>query len=116
MTRGNIFSLKRYVHNPEMEMFETIITGNDCKVERIVSKGHSTSGGEWYDQDKDEWVILLKGKAIIEFESGELLNLEAGDYILIPANLRHRVALTSTEPPCVWLAIHGNLKQHSTDT
>jgi cupin 2 domain-containing protein len=115
MIRYNIFDLKGFVSDPDMELFETIFTGNDCKVERIVSKGHSTPTGEWYDQEQDEWVILLKGKAIIEFESGEILNLEAGDYIFIPAKLRHRVALTSTEPPCVWLAIHGNLKQHNTD-
>jgi cupin 2 domain-containing protein len=115
MIRDNIFNLQGLVSDPKKELFETIFTGNDCKVERIVSKGHTTAEGEWYDQEKDEWVILLKGNAKIEFENGEMLNLETGDYILIPANLRHRVALTSTEPPCVWLAIHGNIKQHDTD-
>lgn len=115
MIRGNIFSLKSYAHNPEKELFETIFTINDCKVERIVSKGHSTPFGEWYDQEKDEWVILLEGRAIIVFETGEILKFEKGDYIFIPSHLRHRVASTSTEPPCVWLAIHGNFTLHNTD-
>jgi len=115
MIQDNIFNLQGLVSDPEKELFEPIFTGNDCKVERIVSKGHSTPTGEWYDQEKDEWVILLKGKAIIEFDSGEMLNLESGDYILIPANKRHRVSHTSSEPPCIWLAIHGDIALHNTD-
>lgn len=89
------------------ELLEEIIQGNSFRLERIVSKGHSTPEGEWYDQDKDEWVILLKGSAglLIEGE-GETIYLKPGDYIHLPAHLRHRVEWTIPGEETVWLALH----------
>ena len=76
-------------------------------VERIVSAGHSTPPGEWLEQDRDEWVVVLAGEAELAYAGGSRLRLRAGDYVLIPAGERHRVESTRVDPPCVWLAVHA---------
>lgn len=89
------------------EVFEEIVHTEHCKIERILSKGHATPDGRWYDQDRDEWVILLKGSAGLLFEGDEdLVELKAGDYIHIPAHVRHRVAWTDPTEETIWLAVH----------
>jgi cupin 2 domain-containing protein len=88
------------------ELFEDIITKDSLKVERIVSKGHTTTEFEWYDQTSDEWVILLKGEAVLEFEDAPDVKLQGGDYLNIPAHTKHRVSWTKPDEESVWLAIH----------
>ena len=88
------------------ELFETLLSTKNFKVERIVSKGHKSPLGFWYDQKQNEWILLLKGEARIQFE-GEKENvcLKAGDYCNIPAHVRHRVDWTTPDLETVWLAI-----------
>ena len=86
------------------------IAGNAEKgitIERIVSRGHASPQDFWYDQDKNEFVIILKGKAGLLFkDSGKTLELSPGDYVEIPAHTLHRVEWTTTEEDTIWLAIH----------
>lgn len=86
------------------EHFETLLSHSGLRLERIVSHGHASPPDFWYDQTHDEWVALLKGQAELAFEDGEHLALRAGDWLLIPAGRRHRVAATG--PDTVWLALH----------
>ena len=79
------------------------------KIERIVSSGQTTPTREWYDQDQDEWVVLIQGESELEYENGDKQRLTAGDHVLIPAHLRHRIVYTSAEPPCIWIAVFGDL-------
>lgn len=89
------------------ELFENLLTGAHFKLERIVSKGHATSTGTWCDQEQDEWVLLLKGRAGIFFEGDlDVRTLKVGDYVLIPARCRHRVEWTEPGVETVWLALH----------
>ena len=74
------------------------------RLERIVSHGHSSPEGFWYDQPEDEWVMLLQGAARLEFEDS-LMEMRPGDCLNIPAHRRHRVAWTTPEGPTVWLAL-----------
>ena len=106
--RSNLFDLPADFYAPPTgpELFETLLSTPGLKVERILSRGHTTPDKEWYDQDQDEWVILLQGQATLLFDDDSTTDLGPGDYLLIPAHTRHRVIHTSTEPPCVWLAIH----------
>lgn len=92
----------------DKELFEILANG-DVVIERIVSRGHITPEAEWYNQEKDEWVILLTGEARILFENSGEIALKPGDYLLIPAHERHRVTYTSKSPECIWLAIHGRI-------
>ena len=103
----NIFNLPDPL--PGDEMFTDLISTDGVRIERIVSSGQTTPPGEWYDQDNDEWVALIQGVAVLEYENGEKLRLSAGDHLLIPAHRRHRVDFTSEKPPCIWIAVFGEL-------
>lgn len=102
----NLFSWDGSGAGPQQEVFEHLLERNNFRLERIISRGNVSDPGHWYDQKSDEWVVLLQGRASLEFEGGEIIHLTAGDYIMIPAGLRHRVSYTSFTPPCIWLALH----------
>ena len=89
------------------EVLETILQTQQFKIERIISHGHDTAEGEWYDQDKNEWVLVLKGNAGLLFEGDdETVTMKTGDFINIPAHRKHRVEWTDPEEKTIWLAIH----------
>lgn len=89
------------------ELFETLLERPGCRIERIVSRQHATAPGEWYDQERDEWVLLVQGAAGLQIEGRDgLLELGPGDYLLLPAHCRHRVAWTAQDGDTIWLALH----------
>ncbi len=88
------------------EIFETLIESEDIKIERIISKGHTSPDSGWYDQDKNEWVIVLQGKALLAFADNTTINLKTGDYINIAAHQKHRINWTDPDTETIWLAIH----------
>lgn len=92
----------------EDEFFETLVSSQDVQVERIVSKGHTSPARGWYDQEKNEFVLLLKGAARLEFDDGRVEQLAPGDWLDIAAHRRHRVAWTEAGTETVWLAVHYN--------
>ena len=103
----SLLTLPDDIHLPGMpEHFTALLTSDSgLLVERIVSWGHVTPEGQWYDQEKDEWVLLLEGAARLGFDDGREVSLERGQCLLLPKHVRHRVLETSK--PCVWLAIHA---------
>lgn len=91
------------------EQFETLCKAAGFRIERIVSGGQSSPEGFWYDQDWDEWVIVLQGSATLRLQDPEeTVHLKEGDWLFLPAHKRHRVESTSQEPPTIWLAVHGD--------
>ncbi len=89
------------------ELVDIIFSKDNVKIERIVSRGHSSPDTFWYDQHQDEYVILLKGKAGLLFQDrAGVLVLKPGDYINIPAHVKHRVQWTSSDEETVWLAVY----------
>lgn len=100
----NIFSA--IPDNLETEVFEQLLQGDGVTIERIVSRGHHSPESGWYDQDDNEWVLVLKGAAIIVFEDDETITMAAGDFINIPAHRKHRVDWTDPNRETVWLAVH----------
>ncbi|MFP3983804.1 MAG: cupin domain-containing protein [Desulfurivibrionaceae bacterium] len=88
------------------EFFEDLVRGEDFVLERIVSRGQATPDGEWLRQERAEWVILLSGRAVLEFEDRDRVRLGPGDYLLIAAGERHRIAWTDPDRESVWLALH----------
>lgn len=76
------------------------------RVERIVSWGQHSAPDFAYDQDEDEWVLLLSGQACLQFaDENEARQLQAGDYLYIAAHRRHRVTWTAPNTATVWLAV-----------
>jgi cupin 2 domain-containing protein len=102
---GNLFS-NTPTDIPD-EIVEVLTESPHVRVERIVSAGHASPDGFWFDQEKSEWVLLLRGEAKLQF-AGESSSryLTAGDYLLIPAHKKHRVEWTTPHGPTIWLAVH----------
>jgi cupin 2 domain-containing protein len=90
------------------ELVLPVLRGVDFRMEHIVSNGAASPANYWYDQESAEWVALVQGSATLEFEDGAV-QLVAGDSLVIPAHLKHRVAQTSAD--AVWLAIHFRADQ-----
>jgi cupin 2 domain-containing protein len=86
------------------ELFTTLLDARDVRIERIVSHGHASPEGFWYDQDEHEWVALLKGAARLRFEN-ETIELQPGDFLNVPAHKKHRVEWTTPDEPTIWLAV-----------
>ncbi|WNG55008.1 cupin domain-containing protein [Archangium gephyra] len=105
---ANLFELPHPL--PEQETFEPLLPDNGVLIERIISTGQASPPGHWYDQERDEWVVLLQGRAKLVWEDGRSRELGPGDHVFLPAHERHRVEWTSREPPCIWLAVHGDLR------
>ena len=92
------------------ELITTLMEAADVRIERIVSHGHASPEGFWYDQDQHEWVVVLAGAARLEFEDGTM-EMTAGDFVNIQAHRKHRVEWTTPDEPTVWLAVHYNVAQ-----
>jgi cupin 2 domain-containing protein len=88
------------------ELFETLIKNKNIHIERIVSKGHSSPKEGWYDQDQNEWVLVLKGAARLAFEDGSGVSMGSGDSLEIPAHVKHKVVWTDPEEETVWVGVH----------
>ncbi len=101
----NIFRIPEGLPLPE-EFSERLFSGRRVLIERIISHGHRSPEDVWFDQDQDEWVALLQGNATLLYDDGRTLAMGQGDWVFIPAHSRHRVQQTSSEPPCIWLAVH----------
>ena len=87
------------------EVFETVLRKPKLRIERIVSHGHSSPDGFWYDQSEPEFVVMLQGAARLRFDDAEI-ELKPGSFVDIPAHKRHRVEWTTPNEPTIWLAIH----------
>jgi cupin 2 domain-containing protein len=107
--KTNIFDIPDDLPRDD-EFLEILASGEHLRIERIISHGQTTPEGDWYDQEDDEWVGLLQGEATLEWDDGETTQLAAGDAIFIEAHRCHRVVHTTSEPPCVWLAVHGAMQ------
>jgi cupin 2 domain-containing protein len=91
------------------ELIAVLAENERVRIERIVSDGQSSPDGLWYDQEQEEWVLLISGSATlsIEKESGaEAVELSPGDHLLIPAHQRHRVESISQTEKTIWLAVY----------
>lgn len=93
----------------DKELVEQLIPDRGIRIERIISSGHASPEDFWYNQERDEWVALLQGQAELSWRDGRQLTMQAGDWVFIPAGEEHRVEWTSEEPPCIWLAVHGDM-------
>ena len=108
MTRPRRGSLLSGLEVPAAdERFDRLLDRPGVRIERIVSTGQASPPGFWYDQDHDEFVVLLTGAAKLRFEAdGQVFDLAPGDWVEIPARIRHRVDYTQADPATVWLAVH----------
>jgi len=97
--------VKNLMESPpaETETFQTLLDLPGIRLEQIVSNGQASAEGFWYDQKEPEWVMLVRGEAMLRFDPGGDTQLKTGDFLLIPANTRHRVESVSAD--AIWLAL-----------
>ena len=105
LRRGNLFAA--LPRRQAEEQIDLLVEGAGVRIERIVSTGQASPRGFWYDQPDDEFVVLLTGAARLRFEEGDVTaDMKPGDWVEIPAHMRHRVEATHAESATVWLAVH----------
>jgi cupin 2 domain-containing protein len=89
------------------ELSQSLLETKSIRIERIVSNGHASPEGFWYDQEQAEWVLVMSGEAILRFEDHDQpVLMKPGDFINITAHRKHRVEWTTPDTPTVWLAVH----------
>ncbi len=104
---SNLFDISQFDLSAKEEIVHSLISHRLVRIERIISHGQISN--EWYDQQEDEWVVLLQGNATLIFEEEQQkISMEKGSYLFIPAHKKHKVTFTSKQPPCIWLAIYLN--------
>jgi len=100
---NNIFNSLPVLPHTE-EIVEILAENKNVRIERIISTGQSSPPEFWYEQEENEFVLLLSGEAELEFED-KIISMKSGDYLIIPAKQKHRVKSTSNNTHSVWLAI-----------
>ena len=102
---GNFFTdIPRHIDD---EVFDTILASDGCEIKRIISKGNQSPPNYWYDQERNEWVMVLKGAAALKFKnSKKIVEMMPGDYVHIPAHCKHRVEWTDPDVATIWLAMY----------
>lgn len=103
MTAGNILELADEAF--DSEILEDIVRSEHVRIERILSKGQASPEAGWYDQDENEWVVVLQGRGRLVFDDGTEVELDTGSYMNIPAHKKHRVAWTDPDRVTIWLAV-----------
>ncbi|MGO9465183.1 MAG: cupin domain-containing protein [Isosphaeraceae bacterium] len=109
MTNPTNFFTDLPPHLPD-ELCTTLLDAANVRIERIVSHGHASPEGFWYDQDQHEWVVVLKGAARLRFED-QTVEMKPGGFVIIPAHKKHRVEWTTPDEPTVWLAVYYRERQ-----
>lgn len=102
-TGGNLFDERDAGRAAEIS--KPLLVLPHVRIERIASFGQASPPGFWYEQEEDEWVALLEGEAVLEWEGGTRERLVPGDWVFLPARQRHRVAWTAPGRPTLWLAV-----------
>ena len=105
----HVANLLQQVDPPEIneELTEILARGENIRVERIVSQGHSSDTGFWYDDPNAEWVTVLSGEARLRFQlDNKVIHLRRGDHITIAPHEKHQVEWTTPNEQTVWLAIY----------
>ena len=103
MDKNKVFNfLDNISKDSNDEIFETVISNDKVKIERIISYGQTTPKDYWYDQDEDEFVLILKGSAKIQYDDGTIYTLNINDSLYIPVHQKHQVIYTSN--PTIWIA------------
>jgi cupin 2 domain-containing protein len=94
----NLFNITTPVDGAEM--ITELLQHKNVTINRIVS--NRLTNGSWYDQDEDEWLVLVEGAALLLIDDEEK-TLKAGDTLFIPAHQLHRVISTSDN--ALWLTV-----------
>jgi cupin 2 domain-containing protein len=97
----NIYALQN--PKPDFETFATLYQNKTIKIEAIRS--HLLQPGKIYDQEQDEWVVLIRGNAQLRVED-KVVGLKEGESIFLPKHTLHQVLSTSID--ALWLGVFSS--------
>lgn len=86
------------------ELTDILVDARHVRIERIVSYGHASPEGVWYDQAEDEFVLVVQGAARLRL-GDDVIAMGPGDFLDIPAHRRHRVEWTTPDEPTIWFVV-----------
>ncbi|MEN8146502.1 MAG: cupin domain-containing protein [Campylobacterota bacterium] len=95
----NFFNITKPVEGTET--INELLQYKNVTINRVVS--NRLNNGSWYDQEEDEWLLLIRGVALLLIDNEEK-TLKSGDTLFIPAHELHRVISTSDD--ALWLTVH----------
>ena len=97
----NFFNITKPVEGTET--INELLQHKNVTINRVVS--NRLTDGSWYDQEEDEWLVLIRGVALLLIDNEEK-TLRSGDTLFIPAQQLHKVISTSDD--ALWLTVHIN--------
>ena len=86
--------------------YGTVLDSGSFRIERIITSGYTSPEDVWYEQDQDEWIVVLEGAARLRFDGEAAIELGTGDFVNIPAHRRHRIEWTTPDEPTIMLSVH----------
>jgi len=87
----------------DSEKFYEHLTCKNVSIKTIISNTLSTP--QTFQQQCDEWVVVLQGCVKIEMD-GIIYKLTKGDSLFIPSQTKHTVL--KTRKVVIWLAVYIN--------
>ncbi|MBN2824295.1 MAG: cupin domain-containing protein [Campylobacterales bacterium] len=87
----------------EGEILTSLLEHKNVKIVRIVSS--HTLKPTTYNQDEDEWVVIIQGSAELLMNE-TIVVLHQGESLFIPSKTKH--SIQSVENGTIWLAVHIN--------
>lgn len=97
----NIYTLEN--PQPDFESFATLYENKNIKIEAIRS--HLLQPGKVYNQEQDEWVVLIRGNAQLKVDE-KVIQLREGDSVFLPRHTPHQVLSTSND--ALWLGVFNS--------
>lgn len=85
------------------EYTETMLSGDNWRLERIISRGHVSPEGFWYEQNEDEWGRGAPRRGRNHVGRRNEMHVKKRRKRAYSAKCRHRVSRTSENPECIWL-------------
>ncbi|MBZ9770997.1 hypothetical protein [Mesorhizobium sp. CO1-1-8] len=88
---------------------ETLFENNIVKIDRITVRGQITPAGVFPDEPSNEFVQLIQGHMVLEYQTADgenkKMSLRAGDYAMKAPTERTRADFTSPDEDTVYLKI-----------
>ena len=87
-------------------VIETLFENKTVKIDRITAFGQITPPGEFPPEPSYEFIHLLKGQLILEYEGeAEKVNLKPGSYAIKTPEQKTRADFTAKDEETVWLKV-----------
>ena len=97
-------SKEGFRHRPPV--IETLFENRSIKIDRVTARGQITPPGEFPPEPSYEFIHLLKGQLVLEYNGeAEKVSLKPGDYAIKAPDQRTRADFTAEDGETVYLKV-----------